>query len=396
MQTLKALFLLCLLGVVGFVLVGFVWVKPAEAVPSFARSYDKQCSYCHISFPMLNRKGREFKELGYKLEEEEGKFDLLGENFPISAMFISRPYDKRSTGGDKIRAFHEIEIFFAGQVAQQWSAFAEIEAEDEGGFDELEFAPLMLGWNLHRAFNLQFVWGPFFFADPYGFLGDGFRLTRGHVGFIDQRFGGADANGRLRDNRQIINVYGRPIDQVFYTFGVSGPEGDAEGVEPRNFHGRVAVEPYTRSAKEGLPLDFMIGAFGIVGECDEGSGECEGRENFDFNRFGVDGQADIGNARIQAAWITANDDVASDVDNDAFSIQGLYTIKKGKRPWIVPLVRYDFYEQSDGEDEFDEITLNLTYFFEENVKAYVEFWKRFDAPGDDEQNRFTLQIHVGF
>lgn len=395
MQILKTLFPIWLLGAMGFVLVGFVWVSPAEAVPSFARRYDKQCSYCHYAFPMLNKKGRQFKELGYKLEEEEGKFDLLGSNFPISAMFIARPYDKESSGSDTIRAFHEAEVFLAGQVAQQWSGFAEIEAEDETGF-EPEFGNLMLGWNLHRAFNLQFVWGQFFWADPYGFLNDRFRLTRGHVGFIDQRFGGADANGRLRDARQNINVYGRPIDQVFYSVGISGPEGDSEGVEPRNFSGRIAVEPYTRSDKEGLPLDFMIGAFGIVGECDEASGECAGRENFDFHRFGVDGLAEIGNARIQAAWVTANDDVASDVDNDAFSIQAMYTIQKGKQPWIMPLVRYDFFERNDGEDNFDDVTLNLTYFFEENVKAFVEFWKRFNAPGDAEENRLTLQIHVGF
>jgi hypothetical protein len=43
----------------------------AEAVPSFARETGKSCSYCHNAWPQLNKKGRSFKELGYRLPDRD-------------------------------------------------------------------------------------------------------------------------------------------------------------------------------------------------------------------------------------------------------------------------------------------------------------------------------------
>jgi predicted porin len=63
----------------------------------------------------------------------------------------------------------------------------------------------------------------------------------------------------------------------------------------------------------------------------------------------------------------------------------------------VPLIRYDSYETLDGSNEFDELTLNLTYYFNQNIKAYVEYWDRFDAPTSaQEDDRITLQIIAAF
>lgn len=401
MRPIKGLAVSALLGVTGFVLVGFVWVSPAEAVPAFARRYEKQCSYCHVAFPQLNRRGRTFKELGYKLEEEEGTFDLLGEAFPISAMFVSRPFDKSRNGNERIRAFHELEVFLSGQIAQKWSGWVELEWEDDAGDGfETEFGNGVLGYHLNRAINVQFAYAPFFWADPYGFLGGHFRMRRDRPRFINTGFGGADAGGRLRDNRQQISVYGRPIDQLLYIVGFSGAEGDVVGAEPRNFHGRLAFEPYTRTGAEGIPIDTMIGVFGVAGNCDKNAATCGTPDDRPFHRIGVDGQLDVGDARIQAAWVTANDDISGagggDVDNDAFSAQAFYVIKKGKRPWIVPLVAFDWWEQNDGDLDHTEMVLNLTYYLEENVKAHLNWFQELGHEGRDESYRFVAQIFVGF
>jgi hypothetical protein len=120
----------------------------------------------------------------------------------------------------------------------------------------------------------------------------------------------------------------------------------------------------------------------------------------EFYRFGVDGQLDIGDARIQVAWVTTEDDQsgagAGDVENDAVSAQAFYVIKKGKRPWIVPFVALDWHEQSDGEVEVTELVLNLTYYFEENVKAHVNWFKELDHDTRQERYRFVAQIFVAF
>jgi hypothetical protein len=316
-------------------------------------------------------------------------------------LFLSRPFDKSRGGNERIRVFHELEVFMAGQIAQNWSGWVELEWEDDsGGGFEGEFGNGVLGFHYNRALNAQFGYTPFFWADPYGFLGDHFRLRRDRPRFINTGFGGADAGGRLRDNRQQITIYGRPHDQVLYILGFSAAEGDVLGAEPRNFHGRLAVEPFTRSAKEGTPIDTMIGVFGVAGQCDERAATCGTVDDREFYRFGVDGQLDIGDARIQVAWVTTEDDQsgagAGDVENDAVSAQAFYVIKKGKRPWIVPFVALDWHEQSDGEVEVTELVLNLTYYFEENVKAHVNWFKELDHDTRQERYRFVAQIFVAF
>ena len=42
-------------------------VKPASALPAFARKYGLRCSACHESWPMLNYFGQKFKDNGYQL-----------------------------------------------------------------------------------------------------------------------------------------------------------------------------------------------------------------------------------------------------------------------------------------------------------------------------------------
>jgi len=66
-------------------------------------------------------------------------------------------------------------------------------------------------------------------------------------------------------------------------------------------------------------------------------------------------------------------------------------------PTFVPIVRLDSYEQDNGNDSYDELTLNLTYYFTENFKGFVEYWDQLSVPGTQvADNRTTLQFTVGF
>lgn len=408
MRAIRKTFVLSLLA-----LTGAVWVGSAQAVPAFARKYEKNCSACHYAWPQLNKAGRMFKEAGYQFPSDAKNAQVISDflywdkYFPVSSIMVARPYDKKDSGDRKLRALHEVELIMAGVIGKNWSGYFEIEAEDENDF-EAEVGSAVVGFHLNKAFNAQLVRGPYMWADPYGFLLDHFRMTRGHVGVIDQGFGGADNGGKLRSTRQMVSLYGRPIDRLFYNVGLSGESSDAEGVNASNLHGRLAFD---------ITSDIMIGAFTVSGETDaatttststttvggvpgvmvETSSATPAR---DFSRTGVDFQADFGNARIQAAYVKGTDDNASataEEDNSAFSVQGMYAFKKNRRPVWVPVVRYDQYEKKDGREEYKELTLNITRYFTQNVKAYLEYWDRFDVPaGKKEDNRLTLQLFVAF
>ncbi len=382
-------------GIAALVVSGFAWSTTAEAVPSFARKHELNCSACHNAYPQLNATGREFKEAGYRFRNAEEKTDMmeisdflqLEKHVPVSAIFVARPYDKKDSGNEKIRALHEVEIIVAGNLGNNWSGYFEMEAEDETGF-ELEVAPVVLSYNHSKEFNVQFVYGPTFWADSYGIIGDHFRLTRGHVGAIDQKFGGADAGGRFRAVRQNVGIFGRFSDRFFYNVNYSGKAADAEGENASVASGLFNVD---------ITDNIMVGAFIMDGEDED--------TKRDFNRSGIQFQADLQDLRLQGLFIAGTDDRdpldprgPGEDDNNAFSLQALYTILDDSlRPTWVPLIRYDTYETVDGMNSFDELTLNLTYYFTQNIKGYVEYWDRFDAPTSaQEDSRITLQIVAGF
>ncbi|MFT5502049.1 MAG: hypothetical protein ACI88G_002190 [Woeseiaceae bacterium] len=372
-----------------------IWSAATQAVPSFARKHELNCSACHTAYPQLNATGRGFKENGYRFLTDEEATDVLEisdflqleKHVPISAVLVARPYDKKDSGNEKVRALHEVEIIVAGNIASNWSGYFEIEAEDETGF-ELELAPAVLSYNHSREFNIQFVYGPTFWADPYGIIGDHFRLTRGHVGAIDQQFGGADAGGRFRAVRQNVGVFGRFADRFFYNVNYSGKAEDAEGENASVVSGLFNVD---------IMDDVMVGAFAMDGQDED--------TNRDFSRIGVQFQGDFTDLRIQGLFITASDDRDAldprgpgEDDNDVLSLQAFYTFRDDTlRPTWVPLIRFDSYETNDGADSFDEVTLNLGYYFNQNIKGYLEYWDRFDAPTSvQEDSRITLQFVAAF
>ena len=144
--------------------------------------------------------------------------------------------------------------------------------------------------------------------------------------------------------------------------------------------------------------NIMLGVFGMNGE-----NENIGMEKLDYSRAGVQFQADVADARIQALYVTAKDDrtIANgggDEKNNAFSIQGFWTfIGDSLRPTWVPLVRYDWHEENDGRDTFSSLTFNVTHYFTQNIKGYVEYWDQFDAPTKaQEDDRLTVQITALF
>jgi hypothetical protein len=390
---------MCALGrnfyVLTIVILGFLWSTASYAVPSFARKHELNCSACHTAYPQLSATGRSFKENGYRFLNDEESTDLLEisdflqleKHVPVSAVLVARPYDKKDSGNEMVRALHEVEIIIAGNLSNRWSGYFEIEAEDETGF-ELELAPAVLSYNHSKEFNLQFVYGPTFWADSYGIIGDHFRLTRGHVGVIDQRFGGADAGGRFRAVRQNVGISGRFADRFFYNVNYSGKAEDPEGENASVTSGLFNVD---------ILDNLMLGAFFMSGDDQD--------TNRDFNRNGLQFQADLQDLRVQGLFITATDDRdALDVrgpgedDNDAYSLQAFYTFRDDTlRPTWVPLIRLDSYDTDDGVNTYDELTVNLNYYFTQNVKAYLEYWDRYDAPTSiEEDSRVTLQIVAAF
>lgn len=407
-------------------ILGASWFGSANAVPAFAHKYEKSCSYCHTAWPQLNAKGRKFKEMGYRFKE-----DLKGEStgasyldgFPIGAIVVSRPYDKKSNGDREIHGVHEAEIFVAGAVDKNVSTFIELEAEDENDWG-VEFGHAVLNYRENDAINVQFGWSPLFFADPYGTIVDHFSPTVSHYALVNDEggvvngpgaadFGGADgasydadtdeltSGGALGGHRHNVSVNGR-VDKFFYIAGISGVAGSSTGEKNTVLSGRLAYD---------INENMMVGVLMATGKTSIAI-DGVGAKDYSFTRTGIDFMGDFGSSRLQAGYITAKDDNGPEYDegtaswtsmgsgsqsNNVLSIQGLHTYKteKGKPTWV-PVARYERYTKNDGNAKFADMVLGVSYFLKENVKAMVEYKTDMDVPSDmKKENRTTLQINVG-
>ena len=371
----------------------------ADAIPAFARKYDAKCSSCHTAYPQLNAAGRKFKEAGYAFPKVKGEESISGklnwdEVVPISILIKSRPYDKKSTGEKKLRAIHEVEILAAGRLSDRVSGFIELEAEDEDtnerGF-EIGVAHGWLTYTHNDALKLQAAWAPLLSTDPYDTYSSGRRLTRGTQSVVDLSFGGADG-GKLSSSRQAVSVFGRPIRSFYYSAGVAGLAGDAEGEGFATYYGRIAFD---------ISTNVMVGALAVSGTCDAmiGTTVCATNDR-DYTRLGLDSQIDIGGIRLMGSFVAATDDDATataEEDNNAWYLQGQYAFKDKGRPTTVAILRFDDYEENNGVDTFSAATANVTYYFTENIKGFIEYYDLYDAPTpDDEFSRVTVQAEAAF
>ena len=395
------------LSVTSLFIIAFIAISfpiTSSAIPAFARKTNMACSSCHTAWPVLNAFGRQYKEHGYRLGHLEAPTKTISkdlrwdENLPVSVILVSRPYDKKDSGKQKIRALHEVELMVAGPMGEKYSAFFEIEAEDEVtngiGFDT-GIPVAVLSYNHNEAMNLQFSYAGNTVFDPYNSYSNSRRMTRGKNSVIDQKFGGADNGGKLASSRQNISLYGRPTPSFFYGVGISGDAGDPEGVEGNTITARIAFD---------ISPSLTIGALAVNGTCD-GRGvatppavnECE--VSRDYSRVGIDLQSEISGLMINAVALTAKDDngaATSTTENNAFYVQALYSFKEGARTTWAPLLRFDSYEKNDGAEKVNEITFGINYYLTENVRSMLEVWNKDSDNNANDDDRFTIQLFAAF
>ncbi len=379
----------------------FVLMAPSVwAIPTFARKYNVTCSACHSAMPYLNSTGRSFKEAGWRLPDEDGLIDLEEQPaqaiskdlwtekfFPISARIKGYVVDKKEGSDTKIRPLHEVEIFAAGNFWKNGSFFFEMEGEDEENFEVALGGEA--GWHPNRAANIKLGFGSIFHPDPYNSLLDGgHRLTVSHKVPLDV---GKAYNARFRKGAQYISFYGRTTpygknNSLFYMFGASGGNGNPEGENPRDFLARVAWD---------FTPDLMVGGFFFSGQRDL---EMETPERLDLTRWGVDFNLRFSDLNVLGMFMNAEEEMAGQaMDNNAGYVEAYYTVRRGGRPFFVPLVRYDWTELNDGADTFSAITAQAGFYVIENAKVALEYYQEVDVgPGKDELYRVTLLLDVGF
>lgn len=373
--------------------------KTARAVPPFARKTDLACSKCHTAFPRLNSFGRQYKLNGYvrdgeKEEQQEVTEDFEFEKaFSAGAVYKLRPYDKKKGSNYKLRAAHEVEIFLAGsaggEIGKNISFFGELEAEEENtnamGWD-IGVAMLKVGFHPSEQFNLVLGNMTVSSDDPFQNVSNEGRLTR------DDRkmWLAGQSSGAIMDDSQSVHIYGTTAERaLYYAIGLSADSGDSEGAGPKDISARLA---YTFPG-----TGFTMGVYGADGKQSDGAGG-----SLDYSRFDVDLHYEADNFTIVGGMLKYTDDMTAggaEEKNDGFYIEALYRFldpNHGDRPTWVPNIRYDSVEKTNGTSKSAQMVFNLSYFFRENGRVFVEYMKQTKVPGTGtKSNRLTIQAEIG-
>ncbi len=382
--------------ILGALLTLFVLVTTTNvsALPAFARKNNIKCSSCHTTYPTLTPLGRQFKEAGYRFTGSDvgdatlSDYLQFDKNFPMSLALVSRPYNNSKLGTREIRAIHEGELYAGGEIYKNVSGFLEIEAEGEDGFG-LVVTSASITYNQSRVLNIQTGYGPTLMADPYDTYADMRRLTASHYEIMNQTFGGADNADKMRHARQQVSVYGRPLNNLFYYAGVGGLTEDKVGSDSSIYFARLAFD---------ITQNMMVGGMLLKGSCK--LSDCtSATQSRDFSRLAIDGQFEIGHFRLTGVYMQAKDDSNTGIQatNNGYYIQAIYHLMENGRPTLVPLLRLETYEKNNGQDKYSLATANITYYFTENVKGFIEYQDTYDAPtGVARDNITTLQAEIVF
>lgn len=382
-----------IVSIVGILAI-FIITQTAHAIPPFAKKHNLSCTDCHTAFPKLNSFGREYKLRGYRLEGEDSEADqkiaedlVLEKSFPLTALVRGYAYDKEKDNEAKTRGLHELEIMIGGNVFKNISVWAEIEAEDENDFSpEVEMG--VIGFHLSPYANFSIGYSPYFWNDPYDSLSDwGRRMTRAHKAPFDVT-GSYSSGVKLRESNQFISLYGK-AKSVYYSVGYHRDLDDPEGEGGEDISLRAAYEITPKLGEMDTSISF--GGFGVFGK--QGG---LGNEGNDFNRYGFDLQAEIGDSlNLFFVYLLASDELTPgegvNEKNDSFYGELFWVFyNRRKSPSFVPLVRIENYEMNDGEMDYTDLILNLSYYLTQNVKLSLEYWTNLSVPeGADKGNRIT-------
>ena len=113
----------------------------AAAIPSFSREHGLKCSDCHAGFPLLNEFGMEFKQRGFRLPGEDGKYPWELKSLPVSVIGImqylnehkNNPVTKARLSTTSKAEIDEVEIMAAGTAAPKVGFLAEFAQEVAAG-----------------------------------------------------------------------------------------------------------------------------------------------------------------------------------------------------------------------------------------------------------------------
>jgi hypothetical protein len=385
-------------------------VDQADALPSFARKYKMSCSQCHAGFPVLNAYGRQFKMNGYVREPggTEGVLKSQDNELAMEAMVPwalivrSRPVDNGkgtvssqgvqmgataspNPNGFQFQPLNDVDAFIAGgDAAKHISYLGELDANQAGGFAP-SMGDIRAGYHPMTYLNVIVARRNFFADDPYQTIVSNESPTIANRATDMLMQGqGSMSNNTMLTMQQMAALNGQ-IDLIGDSFlyyaaaAAKDSDGGNQWTSPTSANARLAFD-----TGKGL----MVGTFGSYGGerpasvggiggqlgVDPGTGQGEVQK---FQRYGFDFLYELAGFAARGAFVASHDVddflAIADTNRAAYAELAYYYKRGAQYPFLVPLVRENWYTTYNGTQQFNYVTAQLAHYFAPNLKAFVEY-----------------------
>ena len=392
-------------------------LNQADAVPAYARKYQMSCTQCHTAWPLLNAYGRQFKLNGYVrtpggaegVETSQDGSLAFEKMLPWAAIVRSRLYDKTSNDSNfKMQGVSDLDMFIAGgDASRHVSAFLELDANANSSPSfAANTGDLQLGYHPIPYANFLVARRGFFVMDPYQDLSNFGSPTVGNRAIAGLNADQGNLSGNTMDETtQTAAMYGfaglADMAQMYYQLGITAANGNDPGNGPKSANARLAL-----TNKAG---NLEIGTFGTSGYAGSDAPNNATGDKIQYSRTGVDTMAEVAGFAARAAFM-----FGYDKDLNTWNAQSeraayaelLYVFHRADSdtPFLVPLLRENWYTTINGTSQFNYLTAQLAHYFQPNVKAFIEYnavtksdVSSASAPDTaPKSNEWSAQVEVGF
>lgn len=360
--------------------------EPVEAIPAFARRYDLPCYFCHDGYPQLSVLGEQFKERGYRLEDDTSGLEEWLRSVPGSFRGTMRQSFVEGGDAETLGLFKLVSAGSLGSRVSYWidesysldsdgfsrigtdNAFVRVEVLDEelyvrGGRFELDLPFTQVRTPSLYAYEIYFA-NTGFEQDTLAGHQDGFELG----GFLDDttRWSLAVVKGRNDPAQEELasdvsgfdgNLYGR----LMRRFGEE--RVGAYVYWGRNVLARSLDEPDAPSVIQWNDAVFRIGGDGsayfdryhvfgtlMYGRNSNSFADAAHPEGTDepLSFFGGFGELDF--ALRDVLILSGRLDFVSRPPPGEMESVGFVTFSPGMRLWLHPRVRLSFEVRFRNQD----------------------------------------------
>jgi len=380
-------------------------LRPASAVPVFARKYGFNCTMCHSNFPRLNDFGWRYRTNGYQIPgREEDDKTILESPTPLAmrttAGYVLDEFDNTPDEDDVSQFRLEgLDVLSGGLLGHNIGYFMIYTPQiDESNWvagqpGSLEMANVMFS-NLAST-HLNARVGRF--EPAYVPFSAKRNLTFSPYEIYDLTFPGGPA---FSDTQVGIELTGYTRRGCSYAVGwIDGSGSNDKDDTPSDF--------YLRGAKvfgegEGQTAGHRVGAIGYFGRS-KPEGSPPGASRRSFTRWGVDASLNFPQWNVGAQWLYGSDDAqlwgtAADVDLSGGFVEANYL----PTTRLTAFGRYDWVSlPSEINEDVTRWTVGARYYLEDNLAWHTEFSRRTQdsatlGVGDATESFFTTRMDVAF